>query len=56
MLLQSIVGGGVTETYIYPIYGGIVLLAGVVVFCTCMIIEEIRNYKYYIESEENEIK
>lgn len=27
-------GGGVSESYLYPIYGGIVLLAGLIVICS----------------------
>lgn len=43
MLFQRIVGGGVAESYLYPLYGGIILLAGLVVGCTCVVLEELRN-------------
>ena len=35
MAIKAMVGGGVSESYIYPIYGGIILLAGLIVGCTC---------------------
>lgn len=47
MLFQSIVGGGVEQSYLYPIYGGIIMLAGLVVFCTCTIVGEIPSYKLF---------
>lgn len=43
LLFQAIMGGGVEQTYIYPIYGGIILLAALIVGCTCYILEELRN-------------
>lgn len=45
MLLEPIIGGGVEQTFIYPIYIGIILLAGIVVGCTVVILEEIRSLK-----------
>lgn len=33
------------ETFFYPIYGGIILLSGLIVFCTELILEEIRSLK-----------
>lgn len=47
MLFSSICGGGVAETFLYPIYGGIIFLAGLVVLCTCVILDELRNASYY---------
>ena len=44
-LLSGIIGGGVQESFIYPIYGGIILLSGLIVFCTELILEEIRSLK-----------
>ena len=41
--IKAMVGGGVSESYIYPIYGGIILLAGLIVGCTCIIIDEINK-------------
>ncbi len=45
MIFSSIVGGGISETYLYPIYGGIVLLAGLIVACTLVILDEIKLIK-----------
>lgn len=44
-LLSGIIGGGVQESFIYPIYGGIILLSGLLVVCTELILEEIRSLK-----------
>ena len=44
-LLSGIIGGGVQESFIYPIYGGIILLSGLIVVCTELILEEIRSFK-----------
>ena len=46
-LFGKILGGGIREEYLYPIYFWILLLSGLMVFCTCLIMEEIRNIKYY---------
>ncbi len=42
-LFQKLLGGGVDETFLYPIYAGIILLAVLVAICTCVILEEIRS-------------
>lgn len=44
-LLSGIIGGGVQESFLYPIYGGIILLSGLIVICTELILEEIRSLK-----------
>ena len=43
--LSGLIGGGAQESFIYPIYGGIVLLAGLIVVCTELILEEIKSLK-----------
>ncbi|MBR4018726.1 MAG: hypothetical protein IKK12_04160 [Clostridia bacterium] len=45
ILLKPLIGGGVEQSFIYPIYAGIILLAGLVVGCTVVIIDEIRSLK-----------
>lgn len=52
-LLSNLVGGGVSETYLYPIYGGIVLLAGLIVGCTDLILGEIKSLKEEIKNAKN---
>ncbi len=42
-ILKSIVGGDASEEFLYPIYWGIILLSGLIVFSTQLIIEEIRK-------------
>lgn len=49
-LLSRLVGGGVSETYLYPIYGGIILLAGLIVGCTSLILAEIKSLKEEIKN------
>ncbi len=44
-LLSGILGGGVQESFLYPIYGGIILLSGLIVVCTELILEEIKSLK-----------
>lgn len=45
MLFSKIIGGGVSEGYLYPIYGGIILLAGIVVCCTVIVCNEMKELK-----------
>lgn len=46
VLFQPIVGGGgVDLSPIYPIYAGLILLAGLIVGCTIIILEEIHSLK-----------
>ena len=44
-VFPKILGGGIAESYLYPIYGGIILLAGLVVGCTVYIVDEIKTLK-----------
>ena len=50
-LLSGILGGGVQESFLYPIYGGIILLSGLIVVCTELILEEIKSLKVDIKSQ-----
>lgn len=43
--LQPMIGGGVEQSFLYPIYVGIILLAGLVIGCTVILLEEIRSIK-----------
>lgn len=51
VLLSGIMGGGVHESFLYPLYGGIVILAGLIVACTELIREEIRSLKNDIKDK-----
>lgn len=51
--LSHLIGGGVSETYLYPIYGGIILLAGLIVGCTSMILDEIKSLKEEIKKNQD---
>lgn len=44
-VLSHLIGGGVSETYLYPIYGGIILLAGLIVGCTVVVLNAIESLK-----------
>lgn len=50
-LLSGILGGGVQESFLYPIYGGIILLSGLIVVCTELILEEIKSLKVDIKGQ-----
>lgn len=52
LLIKPLVGGGVSESYLYPIYGGIMILGALVVGCTCVILDEIRNGTLPEETDE----
>ena len=47
-------GGGVQESFLYPIYGGIILLSGLIVVCTELILEEIKSLKADITHKNEE--
>lgn len=49
MMFSSVLGGGVEQSYIYPIYGGIVALTGVVVGSAEYVIHEIQELKRTLE-------
>lgn len=40
-MFKYIVGGGVEQTFLYPIYFGIMALAGLIVACTIIIYEKL---------------
>ena len=52
-LLSNVLGVGVAESFLYPIYGGLILLAGFVVGCTVLILEEIQSLKEKIDDLSN---
>lgn len=51
MLFSKIIGGGVAEGYLYPIYGGIILLAGIVVCCTVIVCDELKELKKKLDKD-----
>ena len=48
--LARLIGGGASETFLYPIYIGIVLLAGLIVGAASMILDEIKTLREEIGS------
>lgn len=53
-LLSGILGGGVQESFLYPLYGGVILLSGLIVVCTELILEEIKSLKADITHKNEE--
>jgi len=51
--MSKIIGGGVSETFLYPIYGGMILLAGLIVGCTVVVLEEVKSIKEEIKNLRN---
>ena len=45
MAISSAIGGGIEQSFIYPIYAGIIVLTGVVVGATEVILSEIKDLK-----------
>lgn len=37
--------GGVSETHLHPIYMGMILLSGLIVACTCLVLDSIDELK-----------
>lgn len=54
LLMQNIIGGGAAETYLYPIYGGIILLSGLIVGCTVIVLKEIKSLKEEITKSKDD--
>mgnify|MGYP000305030993 FL=1 len=53
-LLSGILGGGVQESFLCPLYGGVILLSGLIVVCTELILEEIKSLKVDITHKNEE--
>ena len=53
-IFSKLIGGGAAESFIYPIYGGIILLAGLIAGCTVIILEEIKSLKEEIRNSKTE--
>ena len=47
---KSIIGCGATESFHYPIYGGMILLAGLIIGCTILVLEEIKSLKKRLQN------
>lgn len=54
MFFQKLLGGGIEQTYIYPIYGAIVVLTGVVVGATQVVLSELRELKALLKKNDEE--
>lgn len=50
VLLRPIIGGSTGESFIYPIYVGLILLAGLVVGAAVVLYEEIEKLRKEIKS------
>lgn len=49
-VFPHILGGGISESFLYPLYGGIILLAGIVVFCTELVLDELKALREEIKN------
>ena len=56
IILRPVIGGGTEQSFLYPIYAGIILLAGILAGCTVCIIEEIRSLPKQEKKSAEEIK
>ncbi len=43
-LFERTIGGGVAETFLYPIYFGQILPATIIALCTCIVADEIKRH------------
>ena len=51
IVVSSIACGGVEQSFIYPIYAGIIVLAGLIVGAVDIIVNEIRELKKAMEKK-----
>ena len=51
-MFSYMIGGGVSESYIYPIYAGLIINVGVMVGCTSYILREIKSFREETGNEE----
>lgn len=52
LVFTSILGGGVEQSYIYPIYGAIIVLTGIIVGATQVVVGEITELKKCLKDKE----
>ncbi len=52
-LLSNLIGGETAETFLYPIYAGIILLAGLIVGCASLILDEVKKLKEKIKNTDS---
>ncbi|MCQ2596027.1 MAG: hypothetical protein MJ196_12265 [Treponemataceae bacterium] len=43
--LSRLIGGGEAESFLFPVYGGMILLAGLIAGCTVSVLKEIKLLK-----------
>ena len=56
ILFKPIIGGSTDQSFIYPIYVGLILLAGFVVGAAVMLYEEIENVRKEIKSIKEDVE
>ena len=56
ILCKPIIGGSIDQGFLYPIYGGLILLAGLVVGVAVVLYEEIRKLREEIKSIKEEVE
>lgn len=53
-VFSLLLGGGLEQSYLYPIYGGIILLAGVVVGASQLVIDEIKKLEKLLDDKKKD--
>ncbi len=53
-IFKGVMGGGLEQDFLYPIYFGIVMLSGLIVFCTCFIAESIADLRDSYKRKESQ--
>lgn len=54
IIISSMIGGGAEQSYIYPIYAGIIVLAGIVVGAAEIVVKEINELKAMMKGDRAE--
>lgn len=55
VLFRSFLQGGAEQEFLYPVYGGLVLLSGLITGCTVIIIEELKQIKTMLLKKDGQI-
>ncbi len=56
MIFMPIIGGGVEQSFLYPIYGGLIILTGIIVGCAVILYDEIKKLVEKLENQSEKAK
>ena len=54
MIFKPIVGGGVEQSFIYPLYAGLIILSGIIVGCAVILYKEIKALRDEIRNSKHD--